>query len=534
MKYNFRQRLVAARAAKQAQGMAERKIDYKNNFVVTFELVPARASRGHALDSIIRFVQQAAKAGQIAAVSITDNAGGNPALSPFVLGSEIISLGMEPIIHFSCKDKNRNQIESHLFELDRQKIQNLLVMTGDYPRHGYMGMAKPVFDLDAVHLLDMVTALNQGMLVDPTEPNGGVLVAPTNFCAGCVVSPFKRTAAELIMQYQKFKNKIAKGASFVITQLGYDVRKFHELRLFMEQNSLNVPLLGTVFLPTTKLARLLHQGKIPGCIMPKRLLERMESAEKKGQDEELKMRLELGASLTALLFGIGYDGVHLSGPLLTYSHVDWILERARELASEWKELVKHFLFEEEWKFFYFQQDNTSGLNSKSINKPPKSDISFIEKTHFGLSKKVHHLTFSKNSPLAPVMINLAGMIDKSSLEPGFTAMEYFLKGIFYGCQECGDCTLGEHAFLCPQSQCPKYLLNGPCGGSIDGWCEVWPGKKKCIYIRGYERLNAVEEPINLPYLPPRNWSLYKSSSWLNYFLGRDNHSIGQKLPKAKD
>ncbi len=533
MKHDFRQRLVTARSASQVLGLEEGEIDYKHNFVVTFELVPARASKGHALDSIIRFVQQASKAGQIAAVSITDNAGGNPALSPFVLGSEIISLGMEPIIHFSCKDKNRNQIESQLFELDRQNMQNLLVMTGDYPRYGYMGTAKPVFDLDSVHLLDMITALNQGILVDPMAPGGGVLVAPTNFFAGCVVSPFKRTAAELILQYKKLKNKIEKGASFVITQLGYDVRKFHELRLFMEQNGLNVPLLGTVFMPTTRLARVLHQGKIPGCIMPKRLLEKMESAAQKGQDAELEMRLELGASLTALLFGMGYDGVHLSGPNLTYGHVDWILERAKELSLNWRRLVDHFIFAEEWDFFYFQLDSSSGLNSEVTNKPPESDISLPEKTHFRLSKKVHDLTFSTDSPLASVMANLAGFIEKSSLKPSVTAMEYFLKGLFYGCQECGDCTLGEHAFLCPQSQCPKYLLNGPCGGSLDGWCEVWPGQKKCIYVRGYERLNAAHEPVELPYLPPRNWSLYKSSSWLNYFLGRDNHGTGKDFPGAK-
>ena len=523
-----------AKAARQAAGTARRWLDFQNNFVATFELVPARASKGHVLDSIIRFVQQASRAGQIAAVSITDNAGGNPALSPLALGSEIIALNMEPIIHFSCKDKNRNQIESQLFELDRQNIQNLLVMTGDYPRYGYRGTAKPVFDIDSIHLLGMIATLNQGVLVDPMAPGGGVMVNPTNFCAGCVVSPFKRTASELIPQYLKLRTKIAEGAAFVITQLGYDARKFHELRLYMDLEGLNVPLIGTVFMPTVPLARVLHEGKIPGCTMPEALLNKLEQASRSGREAGLQARLELGAALTAILFGIGYEGVHLSGPKLTYQHIDWVMERAKLLASRWEDLIDQFLFAEEWDFYYFQEDEKSGLNSPVPAPQPLLDVSFTDKAHFRFSKKVHDLTFSRTSPAAPLLGRLAGAIEGSSLEPAFTSMEYLLKGLLYACQECGDCTLGEHAYLCPQSQCPKYLLNGPCGGSMDGWCEVWPGKKKCIYVRIYERLNAGKEDFTLPCLPPRNWSLYKSSSWLNYFLGRDNHGSGPKTLQIRE
>ena len=61
-------------------------------------------------------------------------------------------MGLDVISHFSCKDKNRNQIESLLFGWDRSGLHNLLVLTGDYPKPGFQGAPKPVFDLDSVQL----------------------------------------------------------------------------------------------------------------------------------------------------------------------------------------------------------------------------------------------------------------------------------------------------------------------------------------------------------------------------------------------
>jgi methylenetetrahydrofolate reductase (NADPH) len=73
------------------------------------------------------------------------------------------------------------------------------------------------------------------------------------------------------------------------------------------------------------------------------------------------------------------------------------------------------------------------------------------------------------------------------------------------------------------SKCPKSQRNGACGGGRDGWCEVYPGKQKCIYVVMYEKLKAHEKEytMKLRYAPPCNWDLYKTSSWLNFFNERD-------------
>ncbi|MBI5637042.1 MAG: methylenetetrahydrofolate reductase C-terminal domain-containing protein [Nitrospinae bacterium] len=57
------------------------------------------------------------------------------------------------------------------------------------------------------------------------------------------------------------------------------------------------------------------------------------------------------------------------------------------------------------------------------------------------------------------------------------------------CSACGDCVLNETAGLCPETRCPKGLLNGPCGGAVRGMCEV-DQTNKCVWIEIYERLKS--------------------------------------------
>ncbi|HAO92363.1 MAG: hypothetical protein A2X93_01480 [Deltaproteobacteria bacterium GWC2_56_8] len=61
-------------------------------------------------------------------------------------------------------------------------------------------------------------------------------------------------------------------------------------------------------------------------------------------------------------------------------------------------------------------------------------------------------------------------------------------GRFYeGCSLCGECVLIETGGICPHTECPKGLLNGPCGGVVDGMCEVSPDNE-CAWVRIYKRL----------------------------------------------
>ncbi len=58
---------------------------------------------------------------------------------------------------------------------------------------------------------------------------------------------------------------------------------------------------------------------------------------------------------------------------------------------------------------------------------------------------------------------------------------------FQGCSLCGSCVLEFTAGICPHTDCPKSLLNGPCGGVDSGKCEVFPDND-CAWVRIYNKL----------------------------------------------
>ncbi len=73
------------------------------------------------------------------------------------------------------------------------------------------------------------------------------------------------------------------------------------------------------------------------------------------------------------------------------------------------------------------------------------------------------------------------------------------------CKGCGDCVLNETGGICPITLCGKRLLNGPCGGSQHGHCELNPDLP-CAWARIYERLDK-QGRLDLMdmYRPPRDW-----------------------------
>lgn len=92
----------------------------------------------------------------------------------------------------------------------------------------------------------------------------------------------------------------------------------------------------------------------------------------------------------------------------------------------------------------------------------------------------------------------------------------------FNCHDCGDCSLPEIAYVCPESICAKNQRNGPCGGTRDGLCEVYD--TECIWSQAYERLKAYGEEESMLDGPVavKDNSLEGTSAWANTFLGRDH------------
>lgn len=79
------------------------------------------------------------------------------------------------------------------------------------------------------------------------------------------------------------------------------------------------------------------------------------------------------------------------------------------------------------------------------------------------------------------------------------------------CLGCGDCMLYYFGGICPLARCSKQILNGPCGGSIDGRCEVNP-EVPCAWQLIIDRLTKFEAVDRLEEIyPPKNWSRKQGS-----------------------
>lgn len=504
-------------------------------FPIGVELVSTRGTMSHQQTLLARrFAEDLTHSPRIDWVSITDNAGGNPQLAPIALGTPILYSGKEVLIHLTCKDMNRHALESQLWLLASQGFHNILAMTGDYPVEGPDGRAKPVFDIDSVALLAMIRRMNDGLEV--SSGASAKRLASTHFYSGAVVSPFKARENTLVPQYLKLEAKIRSGAEFVIAQIGFDARKSDELLAFLSWRGLTqTPVVGNVYVLNPRVARLFHELKIPGVVLTGRLYERCQK-EAASPDKGKAFFQELAARQLAIYRGLGYSAGYLGG---VHSHVDVdaILDLEKTYApDDWKTFARELQFCRDGEFYLFDRDEVCGVSRRPFPRADWTerhgligDATPKVEWDYHVSRWVHDAMFSPDRPLARMGASLCRRSrDSSQCPPWLRWVERQAKRMMFDCRDCGDCSLSETAFLCPESQCAKNQRNGPCGGTRDGHCEVTD--MDCIWARAYDRRKHEGRAMRLLQHAPvvQNQALRDSSSWANYWLGRD-HSKSKPL-----
>lgn len=484
-------------------------------------------------------------------ISVTDNAGGNPMLSPDHLGRKILDAGKHPIIHITCKDRNRNALESQAWQYASEGLDNLLVLTGDYPVNGFNGIAQPVFDMDSVGLLQMLNDLNNGLKIRGRRPNTYLNLNNTDFFLGCAVSPFKLTEAEQYMQYAKLRIKLESGAKFIIPQLGYDMRKSHELITWLRANNFDVPVIGNVYRLTAGVARIFNKGMIPGCVVSDELLARIDK-EKKSEDKGKSFFIDLAARQCAAFRILGYRGTYIGG-VDKIDDFSAILDKAAEYDdAEWNDIKDVLVNPQKSEFHMYQPLATGSLNGLADGEQPapelecnqqrKGELKARDKKEvtglYRFSRLLHNLVFDYKAPLFNSMRKAFMFLEKhSKLEAASYFNERMWKAALFECRECGDCSLADVTYLCPQSQCAKNERNGPCGGSLADACEVTKTGKSCIWVRAYHRKRAYgEDPATLLNRPPiiKNNDLSGTSGWANCFLYRDHNAYLRNQLTSKE
>jgi methylenetetrahydrofolate reductase (NADPH) len=468
-------------------------------FCHVVEVVASRISREARL---LEVASQLAMTPGVVAGSITSYAGGSAGQDPVRVGTAARARGLTPNIHVTCVSKDRRELREMLQTINGLGLENVFALTGDYPKG-----SNPVFDMDSVELITLMNELRQTQGMP--------------FWIATAISPFKYTEADCGYQYLKLEKKFAAGADYAITQLGFDARKFAELKRYLQDRGINKPILGNVYVLGLKPAEKMSKGEPPGCWVAPELVEQIRQ-EVQAKDKGEAARLERAARMVAILRGMGYAGAYLGGTHKS-EHLQWIITRGQQLAPQWEELAKELTYPPK-NAFYMYEPNTAP------KAKPTGWRDWAVKTFLPSPAK-----FPEGGFLYKSFRVFCEWIDRRpSMAHSLERLETAVKVPVFGCQECGNCVLGSMQHVCPQT-CPKQLRNGPCGGTHMGQCEVIP-EQACIWVKVYERAKSADELQLLKvYVPPPDRSLKGTSAWINYFLNKDSRpghpKVGAPAPR---
>jgi len=193
----------------------------------------------------------------------------------------------EPLVHYTCRDRNMMGMVADLLGAAAGGVKNLLLVSGDPPVQGPYPDSTAVFDIDSIGLTNVAREMNRGV-----DPGGAPIGSPTPFVTGVAAN---HAAVDLDREVERFMWKVGAGADFAVTQPVFDGRA---LRDFLERtDAWPIPVVvGLWPLGSARNAEFLT-NEVPGIVVPDAVVERMRSAEAERGDraraEGIRIALEV-------------------------------------------------------------------------------------------------------------------------------------------------------------------------------------------------------------------------------------------------
>ncbi len=255
--------------------------------VSSIELLPPRSSN---LTSLLEKARLCHYHG-VDAINIPDGPRASARISPMIAAIAIKQeVGIEPILHYCCRDRNLIGMQSDLLGGYAAGLRNFLVITGDPPKLGEYPDATGVFDVDAIGLTQVVTNLNHGVDIggNPVDPPAGLFV-------GVGANP---CAVDLSREVQRYRDKVEAGAEFAITQPVFDAEAlFRFLDQARDAAGRCIPVIAGVWpLVSLKNAEFMR-NEVPGVEIPDAVVERMSRCRTK--EDGIRTGIELAQEICA-------------------------------------------------------------------------------------------------------------------------------------------------------------------------------------------------------------------------------------------
>ncbi|WP_286229497.1 bifunctional homocysteine S-methyltransferase/methylenetetrahydrofolate reductase [Neobacillus mesonae] len=267
---------------------------------------------------------RAFKEAGIDALTLADNSLATVRISNESLGYLVKQeLGMRPLIHIACRDRNIIGLQSHLMGLHTLGMNDVLAITGDPARVGDFPGASSVYDVSSFELIQMIKQLNEGLSFSGKE-----LGAKTAFSVAAAFNPNVRSVEKAVKRLEK---KISCGADYFISQPVFSEEKL--LEVYEHTKHLEAPIyIGLMPLTSSKNAEFLH-NEVPGIKIADSIREQMFAL----NDNPLQAARE-GVEITKQLIDAALDlfnGIYLITPFLRYELTLelalYTKERARKL-----------------------------------------------------------------------------------------------------------------------------------------------------------------------------------------------------------
>lgn len=291
-------------------------------FAITAEMAPPKGCD---------FTEQVEVAGllkdKVHGVNVTDMQSACLKASSLGLCVHLKQAGVDPILQVTGRDRNRMAIMAEILSAASFGIDTMLALTGDHPVVGDCKQSKPVYDLDSVGILNMLSRMEEtGCDCGGNSLAGG---AP-KFFKGAAVTPVYEP---MILQINKLRQKVEAGARYIQTQGIFDVESLKRFMDAVDRANIQVPIMaGIIPLKTAGMAKFMNEN-VPGIAVPQEQINRLAAAAEEGKATGVKglpgkLGIELASELIAQIKAENLcPGVHIMA-IGAEKNVPVILEKA--------------------------------------------------------------------------------------------------------------------------------------------------------------------------------------------------------------
>jgi methylenetetrahydrofolate reductase (NADPH) len=217
--------------------------------------------------------------GYAEAYNVTDNQSAMVHVSSLAVSIMLKQAGLDPVVQFTCRDRNRLGLQGDLLGASVFGITNVLALSGDHPIWGDHPQCKAVYEVDSLNLIRIIRMMRDNQVFE----NGKQIPkrAP-DFFIGAVENPF---APPFDYRPIRLAKKVVAGAQFIQTQLIYNVPRFREFMKRVVDMGLHEKvyiLAGVGPIRSVKVAEYMAT-QVAGMDVPESIVKRMQGLSKEDQ-----------------------------------------------------------------------------------------------------------------------------------------------------------------------------------------------------------------------------------------------------------